>query len=83
MHYSWRARKPKPPAHVSAKQSSMKPEKTMGQPKIHSHSTTFQAHGQNWKKNPAEKAITIIKNMRETEGTADKETSCWNRLQYQ
>ena len=41
---------------------------------LNSHSTTPQAHGQNWKSNPAEKAITNIKNMGGTEETADLET---------
>ena len=62
----------------------MKPQKTTGQPKDpwlatrapQRHNTTPQAHGQNLKNNPAEKANTNIKNMGGTEGNTDQETSC-------
>ena len=65
-------------------ESSMKPQKTTGQPKDpllatrapHSHSIIPQAHGQNSKNSLAEKAITNIRNMGGTEGTTDQEPSC-------
>ena len=54
-HYSLQALKPKPPLMLQLSESSMRPQKTTGQPKDpwlatrapHSHNTTPQAHGQN------------------------------------
>ena len=90
-HYTLQALKPKTPAHASTKRKFHETSKNDRPTKIPmtGHKGTPQTQynspstWQNWKNNPAEKAITIVTNMRGTEGTADQETWCWYRLQYQ
>ena len=77
-HFSLQALKPKPPHMLQLRKSSVFLQKTIAQQKDpwlatrapHSHRTLPQAHGKNCKNNPAGKAITKIRNMGGTEGTA-------------